>query len=75
MKVYKGINSFGEKYIKSIEPCCGEVKDLFDFVKTDIEENNDEEYITHTDWDYEYGWKCKIKFRYCPFCGEQIFIV
>jgi hypothetical protein len=75
MKIYKGVNTFGEVYIKNIEPCCSEAKELFDFVGIDIEKDDDEEYITHTDWDYEYGWKYKIKFRYCPFCGEQIFIV
>jgi len=75
MKVYKGINTFGKTYVKKIELCCGEAKELFGFVGTDIEKDDDEEYVIHTDWDYEYGWKYKIKFRYCPFCGEQIFIV
>jgi len=80
MRVYKGISTFATKYIKKIEPCCGEAEDLFGSegisnLGTEIVEDTNGDYITYTDWSHEYGNKYKIEFRYCPFCGEQIFIV
>ena len=63
--------------IINIDHCCSEMIDLFgtypdNIMNLILQKEDDDIYIEYIDYQVEWGLEYKIKFRYCPFCGEKI---